>query len=304
MDPPRRGTNARRSGAGARPAEDGRVSRAVSMMTLGVTGAFGFEDFPQPQVLSLYAAADCRLVQVYRNRERAISARDVLATVRDLPVRIDSIHGHFGDDLDPSSLDESMRRRTIEGYRGEADYCRELGGDLVVVHPSPGKAAVGDVERRYAQLRHSMTELARVGEQAGVRFAFENMPPYHPVGSDVARLVRVVAATASAHVVFLLDTGHAHMVGGLAEAIRAAGPNLAYTHIHDNDGQNDTHRLPYRGTIDWDACRRALHDVRYDGVFLLEVFESAADIQTHVNADWTARIKRILRNNQSDGASA
>jgi len=266
------------------------------MMTLGVTGAFGFDDFPQPQVLAYYAAAGCSILQVYRNRLKNIPAAEIRSVVRDLPLTIDSIHGHFGDDLDPSSEDESIRRTTVELYRGEADYCRELGGDLVVVHPCPSNVPPGDLEGRHYQLQKSFADLARIGERTGVRFAFENMPPYHPLGSDVARLVREIAAAGSRHVVFLLDTGHAHMNGRIGDAVRAAGKHLAYTHVHDNDGQNDTHKLPFNGNLPWEECREALHEIKYDGVFLLEVFEPTSDLPEFLHADWTRRIQHILNN--------
>lgn len=267
----------------------------MSNLTLGTTGAFGFEDFHPPEILGLYAGAGCTVVQVYRNRLREIAPSDILAITQDLPVTIDSIHGHFGDDLDPSSEDEGVRARTVSEYEREAEYCRQLGGDLVVVHPSPGYAPEGNLERRYGQLRRSFDELAAIGEQWGVRFAFENMPPYHPVGADVARLVKAVAEAGSEHIVFLLDTGHAHMTCGIEAAVRAAGRYLKYTHVHDNDGEHDTHNLPGVGNLPWERCGAAMREVEYAGVFLLEVFEKAGDLRRMLTEEWKAMIEAVTR---------
>lgn len=265
------------------------------MMTFGVTGAFGFSDIPQPQVLAHYAAAGCRVLQVYRNRQHEVPAAEVLRIVRDLPLRVDSIHGHFGDDLDPSNPDPAVRRYAIETYTREAEYCRQLGGDLVVVHPCPAVDVSGPrLDACFAALRQSMDELARVGERIGVRFAFENLPGTYAVGAAVSRLVDSVVATASRHIVFLLDTGHAHMTVGVESAIRTAGAALSYTHVHDNDGRNDLHQLPTRGSIDWTALGWALHEVRYAGVFLLEVFEPAEQLATLLTPAWIARMQAIV----------
>ncbi len=266
------------------------------MMKLGTTGAFGFDDFPQPAVLRLYADAGCSIVQVYRNVARGVTVADIRALLADLPMTVDSLHGIFGDDLDPSSEDETMRRKTIDAYQREADVCRDVGGDMVVVHPSPANAPAGNLDRRYAQLRRSMDDLSRIGASVGTRFGIENMPPYHPVGNDPARLVREVAAAASPHVIFVLDTGHAHMTGGIADAVRAAGPHLAHTHVHDNDGVNDTHRLPYCGTLPWDECRAALHEIKYNGVFLFEVFETPDDLRRLLTPQWKANVRAITDN--------
>lgn len=267
------------------------------MMTLGTTGAFGFEEFHPPEVLGHYARAGCRVVQVYRNRLRHITPADITTVMADLPMRIDSLHGVFGDDLDPSAEDESLRRQTVDIYLREGDFCRQIGGDLVVVHPCPARVAVGSMEKKHTQLRKSFAELADAGAKMGVTFAFENMPPYHPIGSDVERLVKEISLVNDPRIVFLIDTGHAHMTCGIAKAIRMAGKLIKYTHVHDNDGQIDTHVMPYRGTLPWDDLREALHEVGYSGVFLLEVFEKTQDLPKLMNENWKANIRRILDSN-------
>lgn len=265
------------------------------MMTLGTTGAFGFDDFHPPEILRLYATAGCTVVQAYRNRLKHITAKDCLALMPDIPLRIDSIHGVFGDDLDPSSEDERVRRKTVDIYKREADFCLDLGGDLIVVHPSPARAPTESLETKYAQLRRSFDELGRFGATASVTYAFENMPPYHPVGDDLARLVREINEAADPRIVFLLDTGHAHMSCGLVEAVRIAGNAIKYTHVHDNDGAIDNHILPYRGTTPWSAFGDALNEAGYEGVFLLEVFEKAEDLRRLLNDEWREKIGHIVR---------
>jgi len=271
-------------------------------MILGTVGAFGFEDFPQPEVLSLYASAGCKVVQAYRNRHEDIPPAAIRSVCDGLGLRIDSLHGHFGDDLDPSSEDETVRARIGPHYEREAEYCLRLGGELVVIHPSPPRAATVNVERRYAQLRRSFDELAGVGERLGVRFAFENMPAYHPIGSDVARLVKEISATGSDRITFLLDVAHAHMTGGVVEAIRAGGRFIRYTHVCDNDGTTDSHRLPFRGNLPWYDCGRALCDIGYQGVFSLEVFEPPEDLRRLLDDEWQRKMQAVLNGEASDAA--
>ena len=264
------------------------------MMTFGTVGAFGFDDFHPPEVIGLYAQAGCTVVQAYRNRLRDIPAKDIAAVCQDAGIRIDSLHAHFGDDLDPSSEDEKIRAAAVDLYAREGEFCRSLGGSLAVVHPSPGHAPEGNLERRYVQLQKSFADLSRIGEKLDVAFAFENMPGYYPIGADVKRLVDEVIKAGSKHIIFLLDFGHAHMTCGIEQALKWSGRQMKYTHVHDNDGKNDTHALPYRGTLPWDDCRRELRASGYDGVFLLEVFEKAADLRRLMNAEWKANIGKIL----------
>ncbi len=264
-------------------------------MILGTVGAFGFADFHPPEILSLYAQAGCTVAQAYRNRLKPVAPSEMLAVCSDVGLRIDSLHAHFGDDLDLSSENETARASAMRVYEGEIDVCRQLGGDLLVLHPSPPQTPTTDLARRYDQLRRSMHEFARLGEKTGMRFAFENMPGYHSVGPDVRRLVDEIAAVDSPHVLFLLDIAHAHMTCGVVEAIRIAGRHIRYTHVCDNDGAVDAHLLPFSGNLPWEACCEALHEVGYQGVFLLEVFEQADALRQKFNTDWKRRIQALLR---------
>ncbi len=264
------------------------------MMTLGTVGAFGFDDFHPPEVIGLYAEAGCTVVQAYRNREKDIPPAEIIRVCSGLGLTIDSLHAHFGDDLDHSSEDESVRGATVRYYEREVDYCHRLGGDLLVIHPSPPHAPCGDVEKRYAQLQKSFEEFARLGEQTGTRFAFENMPGYHPVGDDIRRLVNGIKQVGSEHLVFLLDIAHAHMMGNVVDAIQWAGRNIRYTHVCDNDGQTDAHLLPFCGNLPWEACGEALHEVGYDGVFLLEVFHKAEELRGLLTEEWKRKMRAVL----------
>jgi sugar phosphate isomerase/epimerase len=85
------------------------------------------------------------------------------------------------------------------------------------------------------------------------------------------------------------------MTCGIVQAVKWCGQQMKYTHVHDNDGVNDTHALPYRGNLPWDACRQELHASGYNGVFLLEVFEKAEDLRRLMNAEWKANMRAILK---------
>jgi sugar phosphate isomerase/epimerase len=68
-----------------------------------------------------------------------------------------------------------------------------------------------------------------------------------------------------------LDTGHRHLHGDVAGAIRRAGRALSTLHIHDNHGARDEHLLPLDGTIAWAPVLRALRETGHTGPFLYEV---------------------------------
>ena len=68
-----------------------------------------------------------------------------------------------------------------------------------------------------------------------------------------------------------LDFGHAHMLGGAPEAVEALSGHVITTHVHDNDGTDDIHLVPFDGTIDWVETLTALWKIGYAGPYVFEV---------------------------------
>ncbi len=72
-----------------------------------------------------------------------------------------------------------------------------------------------------------------------------------------------------------LDTGHANLTGDTpANMAKILGSNLKVLHVHDNDGIEDRHTMPYTGTIDWSSFGEALREIGFDGTVSLEADET------------------------------
>ena len=78
---------------------------------------------------------------------------------------------------------------------------------------------------------------------------------------------------------FCFDTGHANLVGlDFEKFIITLGSRLKVLHIHDNDGVNDIHQMPFAFTrtrdnepaTDWKGFIRGLRSIKYDGVLSFE----------------------------------
>ena len=72
-----------------------------------------------------------------------------------------------------------------------------------------------------------------------------------------------------------LDIGHAEMRGlgtNSTDMIKALGSRLQALHIHDNEGVEDQHILPFgRGNIDWQDFMDGLKEINYEGIFNFEI---------------------------------
>ena len=77
----------------------------------------------------------------------------------------------------------------------------------------------------------------------------------------------------SAQFVACVDTGHALLAGTQPQQLIASMTKtlVKCLHLHDNDGKNDLHLLPYAGIVDWEKVLSALQKIEYEGDITFEV---------------------------------
>ncbi len=270
------------------------------MASLAVTAPFGFT-FDVLRFLRAYKALGVRSAQFYRNEKAPPTLNEALAISNQAGVPFDSIHGVFGPHLDPSGPDAAHRAHCLKVYEDEGKLARDLGGPMVVVHPSaqtPDMRALSIAELmaqapvRWPPLMEFMRDLAAIGERLGVVYLIENQPPNCPLGHDPKALAEGVAMIGSSKLKFCLDTGHAHMTGDTIKAVADVSDVLAYLHIHDNDAKVDDHRMPGDGTVDWVAFGKALRASGNESPRMLEVFYDEARVEALVAAGYSSELVR------------
>ncbi|MDK6028824.1 sugar phosphate isomerase/epimerase [Ignisphaera sp. 4213-co] len=70
----------------------------------------------------------------------------------------------------------------------------------------------------------------------------------------------------------VLDTGHLHAAKELIPlSIEKLGNKIIYVHISDNDGRDNYHWAPGKGTIDWDSVFEGLKKYGYSGYIAIDV---------------------------------
>ena len=117
--------------------------------------------------------------------------------------------------------------------------------------------------------RRSVEEIVALADKAGVRVALEVMPNKLSSASTICHMLE--EQLEGLDVGICLDYGHANLMGDVSDAIEAVSGHLWTTHVHDNDGRKDDHRVPFAGRIDWDAAIMATQKIGYDGVLMFEV---------------------------------
>lgn len=270
---------------------------------LGTVAPIGFDTIPVTSWLEHMRELGCEVVQVYRNAQADVSLRQMRDVVAQSHMPCDSLHAIFGEQYDPSNPGESARQFAVDTYKREGDLCLELGGNLVVVHCSTIAADPPTDDQRSArvrQLRQSAIELGEHGSAVGVIYAFENLPAFHIIGSDMPELVDIVSPGGS-HAGICFDTGHANMSGEAGAMLAQTRSLLRYVHLNDNHGTDDDHLMPFEGTLDVEAISRCLCEIGYDGTLMLEVFYDVPRLQRLIETGFSARLARLIDIANGDG---
>ncbi len=150
-----------------------------------------------------------------------------------------------------------------------ADWLEGAGGRCLVVHPG-GLSAAEDGSQRKTALALGLRTLADHVRGTKIVVCVENMPPGVYPGSRMAEIAELLAEINDPALALALDTGHANLTSSAAAETRAAGRLLATTHVHDNNGRQDSHEPPGHGTINWPEWGVALDSAGYIGPIVLE----------------------------------
>ncbi len=182
----------------------------------------------------------------------------------------------------PSSDADPVKNEEIfQSIVRSMEHASILGVDIIVVHPVQHlNYDEGDNAEKLFEMNMAFyRRLEPYCKKYNIKVALENMYQVplrrkcmHSTCSRPAEFNRYLNTLNSEWFVGCLDIGHAVLVcEDPANFIRAMGKDrLKCLHVHDVDGANDSHTLPYFGIADWNSITSALKEIGYDGEFTFE----------------------------------
>ena len=165
--------------------------------------------------------------------------------------------------------------------------CEHVGCPAIVVHPSRTPDRREEFELN-ARIYRKIIPLIK--KYKGVKVCLENIFTHQGIRiiegrlsnpDDACALVDLLNEEAGGdYFGFCLDIGHANLTKNkIGEFIKALGNRLTILHIHDNDGDEDLHMIPYsylsrdrRHVIDWADFVGGLKAIGYEGTLSFETF--------------------------------
>ena len=239
--------------------------RRLSREHLAEIASFGFEAVEVFATRSHFDYHDSSAIEQLAAwlQETGLALHGVHAPITD---RL-SPDGEWGAAISNAVTDNSRREAAVREAEAALQIVKRIPSHVFVVHL--GTPTVQGGENNRAAAFRSAADICRLTRAAGVRAAFEVIPNGL---SDAQTLVTLIERDLEGlDAGICLDFGHAFLMGDLPDTIEAVAEHLVTTHVHDNDGRNDDHRVPFEGGIDWDTALMTMQKVGYDGTYLMEL---------------------------------
>ena len=198
-----------------------------------------------------------------------LNCREVADLARRYGIDLWSYHLPFLPfrEIDPSSLDPTVRKNTIALFSELIKKASDAGIDKFVIHPSGEPIPAEDREQRMLYSMESLDLLAEIAHKQGSVIAVEDLPRTC-LGNTAEDILRLIGANDKLRVCF--DTNHL-LTDDNVHFIEKVGSKIITLHVSDYDFTDEKHWLPGEGLNDWNAIYAALQKVNYGGVWMYEI---------------------------------
>ena len=158
------------------------------------------------------------------------------------------------------------------------DMYEEIGIKNMVLHCDNLTETNLGREEKIEKNIEKLQILAEYIKNKEITVCLENLRPLSPEETELVDrsaddLLYIIERIGSSKFGICLDTGHLNLTDkNQREFILKAGDKLKALHITDNDGNTDQHLMPFnRGTVDFPEIIKALKEIKYNGIFNLEI---------------------------------
>ncbi len=194
-----------------------------------------------------------------------------------------------------SSNDEEWNKKRFKEIATAIQRASYLGVKNIIVHPCQHLEydAEGNPEKLFEYNMKFYSDLLPYCEEYGVNVALENMWQStgriinHSTCSRAEEFIKYLDELNNPFFVACLDIGHAALVReDVADFIRKLGKSkLKALHVHDVDGTDDLHTLPFYGSVNWSKIMSTLKEIDYTGDFTFEADGFMSKLPKELMAD-------------------
>nr|MBQ4320291.1 sugar phosphate isomerase/epimerase [Clostridia bacterium] len=230
---------------------------------IGITSVNGFH-LPFEERFSRIKQAGFGSVMLWFGGEDGIPRLRKAEIVRDIGLYIENVHSS-SDGINDLWLDGDGGEHKLDDLSSQLEDCAVCGVGTMIVHLSKGKNPPPVSSIGFGRIG----KLIERAEAAKVRLAFENM-------RFSEYTVKTLDMFSSPYVGLCWDAGHENCWTGDVDWLKRYSSRVFAIHLHDNNGDGDSHMLPFDGTVFWDMKLTDIAASSYSGNVTVESeFESS-----------------------------
>jgi len=192
-------------------------------------------------------------------------------------IRASSVISIYTPERDLVSSDAAVRGRALDYLRGNVDFARAIGAEVVTFTPTACMKITPEapLEQEWEWAVQAARAAGSHAAEQGITIAVEPWNRYETYLINRAeQAIRFVDEVGAPNVGVMLDTFHMSIEErDLAGAVRAAGERLVHVHLADSN-----RAAPGQGHLDFAPILRAIADIGYDGWISYELLPAAGDV--------------------------
>lgn len=185
-------------------------------------------------------------------------------------IKIWSLHLPFGREIDISSLDDKIRKYTVDLYTQLMESANKIGIKIIVVHPSFEPIPDNNRVERLNNCKKSLEKIGDIAKKLKIRLAVENLPRTC-LGNTSTELIEIIRNMKDLGICF--DSNHSLKEDNIKFLNNIIKNNIPIftVHLSDYDYINERHRLPGDGINDWKKIIDILENIDYRGPLMYEI---------------------------------
>ena len=182
-------------------------------------------------------------------------------------------------DINIASVNEGIRRESVHQMIEAVDFCAEIGGKLLVVHPGRRSSKRENLEEQWQYQVDSFGKILETAYDKGVIVTVENMEwekenELVRTPQDIKRLQTMLPEF---NLPITLDTTHMADTSRIVNAIKQLGSDII--HVHLSDYGANRHIPLGEGSLDFKSIFQKLFTTGFHGILSFEVFIPADPVQ-------------------------
>lgn len=250
-----------------------------------------------------------REAQLLEFRERKGEVKKLCS---DLGLKVINVCAIFPDIV---SLDDTLWSKALKHFEESCGITRFLDCDMIqldsftpplkFIGAVPYKEAISfgiqfrvevdpgfSYPKLWARIVESFKRCSCLAEEYGLKLCLE--PRVGENISNTDAMLRLLDAVGADNFYAVLDTGHLHAQKEILPlSVEKLGSRISYVHASDNDGRDNLHLPPGRGTVDWEGVVKALAKHGYRGYIAVDI--GGAGYRGDIDSD-VVESKRFLEN--------